>query len=460
MAKPEESPADDWASLSKEKNRDSFSELDVLLRALDRFFNIENLPLSKEDIPNKDFTPELRVVRDVILRTLGLLEAVIPEGRRNAYWFQKFAVAKYLNDRKRDAFREQLYTQDIPEKSLLLLYDSFVNLRGVVTELLKGENVPYLTFVNIGQITGKDLRENLHFNPFRKDLNPEFDVIENPLISKIVKGIRQKETKKCVSILLLSLFRFLRCLRHAESSARFGSLHSALAIILLLRSEITIFSAAMEAVSVGLPDESLQMLLRSLLYQFSVESKRVYRQELRGTLVSGPSPHLKGTIENCHGILRNLCEQSIIQVVQFFMPDIRGEEVFESFMTKLQQSLRLREDLLVLHRFLQLAESADSPEARTRILGAMRNYMLYFQSFTFRLLRFDDYEEFSSFFGRVFAFDPDGKEEKDLDKLIDQTKHFGIFVETCLRHLANRAELVDRPHDMARVEAGVNQYLR
>ena len=456
---PAGSLPDGWASLSKGKNWDVFSELDVLLRALDRFFNIENLPFSKEDIPNKDFAPELRVVRDVILRLLGLLEAVIPEGRRNAYWFQKFAVAKYLNDRERDAFREQLYTQDIPEKSLLLLYDSFINLRGVVTELLKGENVPYLTFVSLGQITGKNLRENVHFNPFRRELNPEFDVIKIPVITKIVKGIRRRETKKCVSVLLLSLFRFLRCLRHAENSSRFGSLHSALAIILLLRSEITLFSASMEAASDGLPDESLRRLLRSLLYQFSIESKRVYRQELRGTFVSAPSPHLKGTIENCHGILRNLCEQSIIQVVQFFKPDIRGSEVFESFMTKLQQSLRLREDLLVLHRFLQIAQTADSSEARMKVLGAMRNYMRYFQSFTFRLLRFDDYEEFSSFFEKVFALDPAGKNEKDIDKLIDQIKHFGIFVETCLGHLTNRAELVDRPHDMTRIEAGVNQYL-
>ncbi len=82
-------PSDNWVALSKEKNGDAFSELDVLLRALDRFFDIENLPFSKREIASRNFFDELSTVRDVILGVLGLLEVVIPEGRRKIYWFQK-----------------------------------------------------------------------------------------------------------------------------------------------------------------------------------------------------------------------------------------------------------------------------------------------------------------------------------------------------------------------------------
>ena len=80
-----------WVVNSKKKYKEIFSELDVLLKALDRFFYIENLPISKEDLTHRNFYDELTAVRDVIFRILGILEVVIPESKKNAYWFQKFA---------------------------------------------------------------------------------------------------------------------------------------------------------------------------------------------------------------------------------------------------------------------------------------------------------------------------------------------------------------------------------
>jgi hypothetical protein len=451
--------ADDWVALTKIKNLDLFSELDVLLRALDRFFTIEDLPLSKEDIANKNFFDELSTAKDAILRILGLLDVIIPESKRNIYWFQKFALAKYLNDKRRDAFREELYKQDNPEKSLLLLYDSFVNLKGIITDILKTEHIPCLTFTSIGQMIGKDLRENNYFNPFKKDLNPEFDVIDNREISRIVKGIKDRATKKSISVLLLYLFKFLRYLRFADISSKYGSHNSALLIILLLRSEIAQFRTYIDQISENLLDDGLRTLMKSLSYQFSIESQRVFEQELKKTLISKPSQYPQGRIENSHGILKNLTEQSILQIVQFFRPEIGGNEIFESFLTKLEQSLRLREDLLIFHNLLILMEEQKSDEAQLQVFAAMKNFMLYFQSFTARLLRYDDYEEFSSFFDKILTFTPSDISGKNLAKLMDRIKQFRIFIETCLRQLSHRAELIDRPADMERVEASLKQYL-
>ncbi|MGD1075577.1 MAG: hypothetical protein ABR903_05810, partial [Thermodesulfovibrionales bacterium] len=172
-----------------------------------------------------------------------------------------------------------------------------------------------------------------------------------------------------------------------------------------------------------------------------------------------PSQYPQGRIENSHGILKNLTEQSIIQIVQFFKPEISGNEVFESFLSKLEQSLRLREDLLVLHKLLIFVEDQASDEDRLQAFTVMRNFMLYFQSFTSRLLRYDDYEEFSAFFDRVHTFTPDDLSGKNLTKLMDRVKQFRIFIETCLRQLSHRSELIDRPADMGRVEASMKQYL-
>ncbi|HYA31342.1 MAG TPA: hypothetical protein VED67_01190, partial [Thermodesulfovibrionales bacterium] len=340
---------DNWVSPVKKKNKDAFSELDVLLRAVDRFFNIENLPFSRDDVANRNFFDELSAARDTILRILGLLDVIIPESRKNVYWFQKFAHSKFLNDKKRDALRDELYTQDVPEKSLFLLYDSFINLKGIISDIIKTEYIVYGTFMNVGQLTGREIRENVFLNPFKKDLNPDFDVIENREVSKVVRSIEDKELRKHSSMIFLHLFRFLRYLKYADTSTRFGSLHSSLLIILLLRSEFTIFLGYLDTVDRKVRDKGFKTFLRVLSYQFSMESRRVFSQELREVFKNRSPQHLKGKIENSHGILKNLAEQSIVQLVQFFSPDVSGNDIFDTFITRREQSLRLREDLLILN---------------------------------------------------------------------------------------------------------------
>jgi hypothetical protein len=452
--------ADNWVSTIKKKNRDAFAELDVLLRALDRFFNIENLPLSKENAAGRNFFSELTAVRDTMLRILGLLDVIIPESKKNVYWFQKFAHSNFLNDSKRDALREELYKQDVPEKSLFLLYDSVVNLKGIISDILKTEHIPYLTFLNVGQLTGREIRENVFFNPFGKDLNREFDMIENSEVSRVVKGIGDRDIRKYSSMLFLYFFRFLRYLKYADTSSRFGALSSSLLIILLLRSEFGVFLGYVEKAGRRVKDEDFRAFLDVISRQFSMESKRVFDQELREIFRNRSPQYLKGRIENSQGILRNLSEQCIVQLVQFFDPGISGNDIFDTFITKLEQSLRLREDILVLSRFMTLMEEEGSKEELTHVFDSMRNFMLYFQSFTFKLLRHDDYEDFVSFFNKVLNFDRNEVKGKDFGKMMDKIRQFRIFTETCLGQISSRAELNGMPVDMQRVGDSLNQYLQ
>lgn len=448
-----------WVGLARKRNPEVFSELDTFLKAIDRFFNTDNLPISREDLTSRNFYHELIAVREVILRIVSLIEMVIPEGKRNLYWFQKFAQTKLLSDRKRDALREDLYRQDTPEKSLLLLYDSFVNLKGLVSDIIRTEHIPFLTFSNIGQLIGKEIGENIFFNPFKKEIDPDIDVIDNKEVSRIVKSITDKVAKKYVSLILLNLFKLLRYLRSVDNSQRFGSLSAAAVILILIRSEIEVSRGYLDRSANSLKDNALSMLFKAIGYQFSMESKRVYNQELKEIFRNRSISHLKARIENSHGILKNLAEQSVIQIVQFFAPNVKGEDVFESFITRLEQSLKLREDIIILEKFLKLFEDSKSVEDRHKVFDAMINYMLYFQSFTFRLLRYEDYEEFSSFFDKVLSLGR-GINESDIQGLLEEVHKFRIFVETCIRQISNRAELLNIPPDMNKIDDNLRQYLQ
>ncbi|NOX20985.1 MAG: hypothetical protein GXO99_06985, partial [Nitrospirae bacterium] len=162
----EESEKKGWFKRVKQEEAKAFEELDVLLRALDRVFNPENLPLSTTDYTIKDFYPEMVIIRDGLLRVLNILEQLIPDSQKNMYWFQKYAEQTYLSDKKRDYLRTKLYKQDSPEKSLLLLYDSFINLKGIINDLLKTKKISYSGFKNFGDVVSKSIRENRYFNPF------------------------------------------------------------------------------------------------------------------------------------------------------------------------------------------------------------------------------------------------------------------------------------------------------
>ncbi len=223
----------------------------------------------------------------------------------------------------------------------------------------------------------------------------------------------------------------------------------------MLKSETGIMHSYIKNLSEEIKDEQLKTLLQTISYQFSMETKRVYLQELKDVMVKNTPRFLRGKIENSHGILKNLLEQSIVRLTQFFKPDIDGNDIFESFTERRAQSVKLREDLFVLNRFLTLVEdTAGLPVEKTNVFEATKNFMQYFKTFTFKLLRYEDYDEFLSFFDDIFS-----SKNSEVNKILEKVHRFKIFLETTLQHVSNRAELHDTPVDISRAEEFLKQYL-
>lgn len=447
-----------WLQKSKRENRELFSELDVLLRALDRFFVVENLPPSK-DIPGvKNFHGELNAAGEVVIRVLAILDKAIPERHRNVYWFQKFAEAKLLTNRERDIIKEDMYRQDTPEKSLSVLYDSFINLKTILSDILQNRDIRQLSFNNMGHLIIKELRGNVFFSPFKKKMDPELDSIYNQAVSNIVKGLKDNQTKKMASVIFLYLFRFLRYISHIDHSAtRFDSLNRSIVILVLLRSEIDMFRNYVDSASEKIEDNALKMLMKGLSYQFSMETKRVYQQELQNIFNKKTPQQLRSKVENSHGILKNLTVQAVVQLARFWNADVKDEEVFEIFITKTGQSIKLRDDLYVLHRIIgQLEKNVKDKKQRDTVLVTLMNYLDYFESFTFKLLRYDDYEEFSSLVNIIRS---DYKNGEEFQRVFDKCHQLNVLIATTLRHIENREELKGRPLDIEKSDELVRQYL-
>ncbi len=450
-----------WVELAKKEHPGLFSELDTLLRGLIRFFTPEHLPMKKGVVlAVRDFHRELTIVRDVIFRCLGIIERVIPERHKNAFWFQKYAEQSLLSDQVRDLLKRSIYKQDTPEKALLYLYDSLVNTKVLVQGLLNNERISYTEFLSTGEVIENQIRENLYFDPFKKSINPELDKIRNKKVSAVVRGISNKTHKKIISSILLAFFRCLRFLGHIDTASYIETLmNCAIAILVQVRSELKMLEHFIETQRAVLKDESLDGLLSSIKFQLSMESKRVFEQELKDVLEDLSANKIKGRIENAHGILRNMIEQMVLQIVQYYEPEIDGSEIFPGFMTRVEQSLKLREDLYVLHALISTFEkNLTNKEKRIKALESLQTYMLYFQSLTFKLLRHDDYEEFERFFNRFFLITPKVLEKKP-DTVAQQVNRFKIFIETTIKMVSQRQELRDHPVDKKKLKKTISQFV-
>ena len=446
-------PVEGWLAEAKKEHHRLFSELEVLLKALDRYFIMENHPASRAKYNSKSLHKELQAVSDCINRVIAIIELTMPETNRNAYWFQKFAESKLLDNRKREAMRAGMYKQDTEEKSFYVLYDSFINLKSIVADILRNQDILYLSFKNVGQLISKEIRENHFFNPFRQDINPEYDYIDNKEISEIARTIEDREMKKTVSILFLHLFRLIRYLMTMDHrSLNKASINCSLIIFTLLKSEVEVFRVYVGRISDKVNDERLASLIQSLSYQIGMESKRVFMQEMKDIYDKESEVHLRGKIEASRGILKNLVEQSVIQLAKYWSENIKGEAIFEVFITKAAQSMKLREDTYVLNSLVSSTLKKDSTSGH---LSTLINYMDYYENFTFKLLRFDDYEQFTNMFTKIRNIYQQG----DRDKLSEACHEFNIFLDTTLRQIDNRADLKGRRLDTARANDIVRQYL-
>jgi hypothetical protein len=451
----------DWLTNVLNEKKQYYSELDVLLRGLDRSFNPDNLPAGDKNYSSRNFYYELIAIRDVILRVLSILEMILPESKKNAFWFQKYAEHSLPTDRKRDIFREKLYAQDTPEQSFFFLYNSFINLKVLIYDLLISDRISYSAYKNFGELFSREIRENRFFDPFKKEIHPEFDTINNSRIAMIVKSIKDSSVRRLISGIFIYLFRFTRYLECMEITSHLpGSLNCAFVVLVLLRSETRNFLSHLNQTVASREARELTELIESISFQFSIEAKRIYDQEIRDILITASESKLRGRIENSHGILLSLTEECILQIARHFSPQLSGNDIFPSFETRLEQSLKLRDDVSVLHRFFKiLEEDFGDREKRMKIFASLTSYMLYFESFSFRLLRYEDYNEFSRFFRDFFHIAPESLSGDDANDIIQDCNRFRIFLETILNLISQRSELLNKVSDEIQIEATVQKFL-
>jgi hypothetical protein len=423
-------------------------ELEMWVKCFDRFFRIKNHPLSEQearDVVRRDFSEELRIVRNVSLRMSYLCTELMTEERAELARFDRYIDSYVRREYSIDPFIEKLMQQPTPEDSLSLLTESLADLRAVIDDLSRLPKVSFVAFTSIGKIVNREIKRCRYIDLLiAHKFKPQFDHIDNPRLAAIIKGIGNEQLRQDVAKVLLELFRLLRYLGFiAEDLENDKPLKNSLLIFSLVNSEVRLLLEFIEnkLLKVRNLPHDVHQAIDSCAYALNMELRKIFGRELVGFVYLRQAPPIYAKVENSHGLLRDAFQQSVVALAQVFDPQLTGTEIFQAFQTKLDQSLTIRNDiwrlLSFVRRFVESGTREDSP--------ALVERMALFRDTSLKHLMYKDWDAYEQFLEEVIV--ARGFED------VQQVSHrFAVFLETLLGQVNMRAVLADHPFEYPDVE--------
>jgi hypothetical protein len=422
------------------KTRDLF-ELEMWLRSFERFFRIKNQPLSEKEtrqLALRNWSEELRLVDNVILRTVQLCSAILTEDHVNLTRFDKYLEGYLKKDDAVDPYIEKLIRQSTPEAGLTLLRDSLEDVHVVLADLTRLSRVQYGTFTSVGKMLYREIRRgHLLALLIDKKFKPIHDKIQNTAIAAVVHGIEDPLVRKQAAKVFLEFFRMLHYLEFADpSKASDDAVRNSILVFSLITSEMRLLLQYVERRAIRNTETgtALHELYDSFVYCLPLELKKVVNTELLDISAARQPDIVRARVENSHGILKDCFQQSVVQMAQSLDPKVQGLDIFPDFTAKLEQSVMLRDNLARLIGAVRVFQSARDEAAAQ----GMKAQISAFYDHSMKDLMYRDWSGFELFFIEILKC-------SSLPALQQIGHRFETFLMTLYREVQKRAILQSAP---------------
>jgi hypothetical protein len=433
-------------------------EFEMLLRGIERTFNLHNLPLEGQGpVVARDFAHELRAIRDAINRSIKLARFLLDATSDRKMVFRKYIESRVADDRVRRELMEAELVQRAPQESLFLLRSGFIALRGILDELLATPHAGYPLFCHIGQLALREVAVNTYFKPFRPlEFRPEYDRIKHVAILELLQRV-DDELRRPVAVAFLALFRLLHYLRYVPSQAEKPNRRS-LVIMALVRSEVGSLCAFLEgdlAHRLGRSDPERAKLAARVGGDLREEERRIVLRELTGA----PT----GSTGRARDAFGAAFRRTVSELARAYDESLRQVELFDDLLSRQEQSLRLRRDLHAFREVCRFAETAFPGAAGLegkRALSALRDFALYFRDVSYQLLRYGDYEPFDRFSSLISDTDTALSGPLQFQRLADECRLFGEVLDQVLAAVGRRDDLCGNPFDASEGDLLAAKYTR
>lgn len=417
--------------------RKELFELELWLRALDRFFKPAHHALSDEqvnELPYRDWSSELAVVDLCLLRVGQLCSQLLPRDRVDEAQFKRYVDGFIRESESADPYFERLLRDARPEAGLLVLRGTLEDVRLLVAESLRAQKTPLPIFESVGRIFSRELRRNPPLAALLdKKFKPVFDKVASSEIAGLIRAVEDPSERTPVARVFLELFRMLKYLDFADPEGlpddRVKTAACVFSLVIFEARQLVTYIE--RRALVALPHgSSVRDASDSIAYCMPIDINKVVRVELADLSSAHSSENVRARIENAHGILKDCFQQSVVQLAGALDSSLTGVGVFSDFVTKKERSLVLKKALENLLRSVR--DFYARGDEVTAI--ALREGTAKFYDRQLRHLMYRDWSAFEQFFVEILKCN-------SLVALKPITHRYETFLQTLLREVEKRAVL-------------------
>jgi hypothetical protein len=177
-------------------------------------------------------------------------------------------------------------------------------------------------------------------------------------------------------------------------------------------------------------DPRVRETLDGVRFVVGHELAKVFRQEFPG--INGDRPeYSRADLSRAWGLLHNCLQQTAISLAQSFAPGITGEQLFEDYRCKVENSFTLYGELQGLLHRVRAAENSNG----ILLKHALVRHLEHFRDETMHFLMYKDWAEFGRYVDKVKrAFE----EMEDFDAVLHE---FSQYLGTLIHHVGMREVL-------------------
>ncbi|MBD0373336.1 MAG: hypothetical protein ICV60_21045 [Pyrinomonadaceae bacterium] len=421
--------------------------LGLWLCALTSFFKIRNHPFSEteqSEIVTRDWSNELRIARRCLLQSAQLANNLGAQQRATK-------PSAVLTGTGELTLPDSLAATDSGAQAsgsndeTVALAETLANLCAICEAMMEARSVRFKAWSHLGKTLVRDLEgDALAQRLMRAAEHYAAAGLQAPLLN-IARNREAAATQGAdLLVIFTGLARMLGRLRFIEGVLRRDQpLKFLLPIFTLLHEEARVLLEFIETRAMrtdGL-DEAIFDTLDGTNYAISMELRKVFAYELVGLSALRQPTVIYAKVENAYGLLRDCFQQSTVALAQLFDPQLEGAQLFDTFQTKLQQSLALRRDLWTLLLLVRRAEK----ERDQRPVAPLLERLAEFREGSLRYLMYKDWEACERFMEEVGA-------ARGAVELAPVLHRFGAYLETLHGQVNMRAVLANYPFEYPELE--------
>lgn len=477
-------------------------EFEVLLKGMACFANPRNHPGPPRRTPTvaQDFRASAILLRDCTQRAIDLCRQLLgPYDHR--FVFHRYLETVLPEDNRRAQLARPSSVQASPQDSLLSLRHALSNTLEIAEGLLRAPQVPYRLFYAVLNVTQREVIQNTFFNPLTAlEFRPEFDRIQSGEILQLVSGLPPGDSHRLVALTFLALFRMLRYVRllsdmisEVHSGAR--AVGRCYFVLSVLRSDARALSAYLQRSTGPLLAESfrssllgvkasalhghapalrahaqrlvaIKSALECVASGLRLELRRVYHHDLPAPSSGVSERELKRALGVALDGLRPALQNAVLFLGKVLGAELQQRGVFDDATARRETSERLRRDVWMFSRIVRAFCTKAQATSSTDLWGPsgefryVREFLRYFRSMGYPLLRAGDYPRFNAFLAAVSTLrDGELHDPLSLQTAVAECTQFHGYLEELFHDISRRQELAGQDFDKRRAALALKLYL-